>query len=542
MKQPLKILLLEDSNTDAEIIMRLLLKEIKNSEVNLAMSKHSFLKELENLSADIILSDNSLPQFNALEALKLVRQQSLHIPFILVTGTVSEEYAANIIKQGADDYILKDRMARLPVAIEAAIRNRQVEKEKMESAQKLKRSEENYRSIMERVSDAFVALDRDWNYTYVNKQAGQILNRDPAELIGKNIWKEFPEDIDQTFYKAYSRAMETQQYIHLEEYYPPFNIWLENHVYPSPDGLSIFFRNITENKKAEQQLKKSYDENQALAQRMSVILNTLPANIALLDDQGIIIDVNDAWKNLAETNKFIGSSYGIGDNYITIAETSNGADKGDGKNVAAGINSVLKGKIKEFIYEYTYDFPGVQRWLRMVATALQEKQSGAVVMHIDISELKQLEKERLESKINEQNRTTQAMLRGQEIERNAIGIELHDNVNQILVGTKLYLSMMKKDSVSNLSFIGTCIDSIQQAIDENRKIAHALVTPDFEAIKLTEQLSDLTDSMLQSSGLAVYFENSRFSETQLNNEQQLVAYRIAQEQFTNIIKHAKAQL
>ena len=216
MKQPLKILLLEDSNTDAEIIMRLLLKEIKNCEVNLTMTKHSFLKELENLSADIILSDNSLPQFNALEALKLVRQQSLHIPFILVTGTVSEEYAANIIKQGADDYILKDRMARLPVAIEAAIRNRQVEKEKMESAQKLKRSEENYRSIMERVSDAFVALDRDWNYTYVNKQAGQILNRDPAELIGKNIWKEFPEDIDQTFYKAYFRAMETQQYIHLE--------------------------------------------------------------------------------------------------------------------------------------------------------------------------------------------------------------------------------------------------------------------------------------------------------------------------------------
>lgn len=542
MKKPLKILLLEDSSTDAEIIKRLLLKEIKHCEFNLAMNKHSFLKELENLSADIILSDNSLPQFNASEALKLVRQQALHIPFILVTGTVSEEFAANIIKQGADDYILKDRMTRLPVAIEAAIRYRQSEKEKMESVEKLRRSEENYRSIMERVSDGFVALDKDWRYTYVNKQAGQILNRDPGELSGKDIWTEFSEGIDQVFYKAYSRAMETQQYIHLEEYYPPFDIWLENHIYPSADGLSIFFRDITENKKAEQQLKKSYTENQALAQRLSAILNALPANIALLNAGGIIIDINDAWKNFAEDNGFIGSNYSIGVNYITTVNDAGDADKPDGKNVAAGIQAVLNGDVKEFVYEYTCHSPEVKRWFRMVATPLQEKRyAGAVVMHIDISEIKKLEKEKLESRINEQNRATQAMLKGQEIERNAIGIELHDNVNQILVGTKLFLSMVKEDSVKNIGFIGSCLESIQQAIEENRKIAHALVTPDFETIQLSERLYELTEKMLKPSGLAVHFETSFFSEEQLDDEQKLVVYRVAQEQFTNIVKYAEAQ-
>src|SRR4051794_39188275 len=87
--------------------------------------------------------------------------------------------------------------------------------------------------ILERVSDAFVALDNKWCYTYMNKKAGEIFNRDPMEMIGKHIWTEFPEGIDQPFYKAYHEAMEKQQYIHVEEYYEPYELWFENNIYPS---------------------------------------------------------------------------------------------------------------------------------------------------------------------------------------------------------------------------------------------------------------------------------------------------------------------
>jgi PAS domain S-box-containing protein len=75
-------------------------------------------------------------------------------------------------------------------------------------------------------------------------------------MTGKHIWTEFPEGIDQPFYKAYFRAMAEQKYIHVEEYYPPYNKWFENHIYPSPDGLSVFFRDITEKKKTEIELQK----------------------------------------------------------------------------------------------------------------------------------------------------------------------------------------------------------------------------------------------------------------------------------------------
>ncbi len=107
-------------------------------------------------------------------------------------------------------------------------------------------------TIIERVSDAFVALDKDWKYTYVNKKAGELFGRDAMSLIGKHIWTEFPEGIGQPFYKAYYKAMETQEYTYMQEYYPPYDLWFENHIYPSPNGLSIYFREITTRKKAEE--------------------------------------------------------------------------------------------------------------------------------------------------------------------------------------------------------------------------------------------------------------------------------------------------
>jgi len=107
-------------------------------------------------------------------------------------------------------------------------------------------------NMLERVSDAIVALDSDWIYTYVNKKAAQAFGRTPDQMIGKHIWTEFPEGIGQPFYKAYYRAVETQQVITLEEYYPPYDRWFENRIYPSKDGLTILFNDITERKKAEQ--------------------------------------------------------------------------------------------------------------------------------------------------------------------------------------------------------------------------------------------------------------------------------------------------
>ena len=120
------------------------------------------------------------------------------------------------------------------------------------------------KDIFERVSDAFVALDKNWLYTYVNSKAEQIFNRPTGYLIGKHIWTEFPEGVGQPFHNMYEEAMATQQYRYLEEYYPSNNRWFENHIYPSPTGLSIYFRDITEKKEAELAVKSSEEKRRLI--------------------------------------------------------------------------------------------------------------------------------------------------------------------------------------------------------------------------------------------------------------------------------------
>ena len=110
--------------------------------------------------------------------------------------------------------------------------------------------------ILERSSDAFVALDRAWRYVYVNERAGEMFGRQPRELIGRHIWTEFPDGVGQTFYHAYHRALEEQIFVRLEDYYPPWDRWYENRIYPSPNGLTIFFQDITDRKLAELALEE----------------------------------------------------------------------------------------------------------------------------------------------------------------------------------------------------------------------------------------------------------------------------------------------
>ena len=138
----LKILMLEDSPTDAELIQRVLKKEFADCRFELTLTRDSFLKALEEFKPHLILADNSLPQFDAKEALRIVRERGIQLPFIMVSGTTSEEFAVDIIKAGADDYILKDRLTRLPAAITAATRNHEAAEEKAQALAELARSEE----------------------------------------------------------------------------------------------------------------------------------------------------------------------------------------------------------------------------------------------------------------------------------------------------------------------------------------------------------------------------------------------------------------
>ncbi|MCW3121207.1 MAG: domain S-box protein, partial [Flavipsychrobacter sp.] len=126
----LKLLLLEDMVSDAELIIHTLEESGLDFVPVLATGKEDYIKALRDFQFDAILADNTMPQFSASEALEIYNEKGLTTPFILVTGSISEEFAVEIMKLGACDYILKDRMQRLPSAVLAAVHKRKLETER----------------------------------------------------------------------------------------------------------------------------------------------------------------------------------------------------------------------------------------------------------------------------------------------------------------------------------------------------------------------------------------------------------------------------
>lgn len=108
---------------------------------------------------------------------------------------------------------------------------------------------------LENMSDAFVAIDNDWKYTFVNQKAAIMFGKRPEELIGKQAWVIFPDAIGKPYHKMYYKAMKTKKEIIFEDYYIPWKRWFENRVIPSKEGLVVFFQDITERKLADQKLQ-----------------------------------------------------------------------------------------------------------------------------------------------------------------------------------------------------------------------------------------------------------------------------------------------
>lgn len=129
--------------------------------------------------------------------------------------------------------------------------------ERVQLQEKIRLQNEELTGILERITDGFIILDNDFRYVFVNKEICKMVNRRPEDLIGKIVWEEFPEAIGSPTYYTIINARDTQQFGSSVDYYPPLGLWQENRVYPGGDKLSIFIRDISEQKRAEEKIAKS---------------------------------------------------------------------------------------------------------------------------------------------------------------------------------------------------------------------------------------------------------------------------------------------
>ncbi len=169
---------------------------------------------------------------------------------------------------------------------------KQLEREREQLLTETENSRKLLDDVFSRIHDGVVGLDVGWHYTYLNEQAAKMLNREkPEDLLGKHIWTEYPEGIDQPFYKAYHQAMKTQEMVYLQEYYPPWDRWFENRIYPSPDGLTVYFTEITDAKKADLALQKNQAQFRNMFEYASI-------GKGISDTEGHFIRVNQCFADM----------------------------------------------------------------------------------------------------------------------------------------------------------------------------------------------------------------------------------------------------
>ena len=151
-------------------------------------------------------------------------------------------------------------------------------------------------------------------------------------------------------------------------------------------------QDITERKQAEAALRESEARARNAAKRQNAILNALPAHIALIDPEGVILSINEAWRRFATANFLQSADCCVGRNYLSVCEKATGECSNEAHEVVLGLREVLAGRKQEFAIEYPCHSPTEKRWFRLMVTPLHEdRPEGAVVMHINVTERKQAE-------------------------------------------------------------------------------------------------------------------------------------------------------
>ncbi len=281
---PLSVLILEDSVVDTE----LMLYELRNAGIQphwqRVETEAEYLSQL-NLGWDVILADYTLPQFNAIRALRLLQERGLDIPFMIVTGTVSEEVAVECMKQGAADYLLKDRLVRLGQAVVQAVQQKKMRDEKRLAEVALKESEERFRRLADNAQDVIYRyrFTAPRGFEYISPAVTSITGKTPQEhYADPNLSFKIIHEDDRKVLRQWLSGKELTQPITLRWRKDKAIIWAEHSnvlIYNKTGHLIAIegiARNITKRKQAEIKLQQQAERDRllgAIASRIRQSLN-----------------------------------------------------------------------------------------------------------------------------------------------------------------------------------------------------------------------------------------------------------------------------
>jgi PAS domain S-box-containing protein len=453
--------------------------------------------------------------------------------------------------------------------------------------EELKAAHAKLQATLERITDGFLSFDREWRFTFLNDTGAALIGGKKEEFIGRVVWELYPEAMNRKFYSEYHRAMETGIPFHFQEFYPePLNAWFECHAYPSADGLSVFYQDITERMRQEELLRQSEETSRRRAEELEKLMELAPVAIWVAQDPECrSIIGNRAAYQMYEAEPGHNVSAGTTEGEIINTERRFFAGERELKpqELPMQVSTAQGQDVLEFEMDALLTSSRRMTMLGNSSPLFDDKgrMRGAIGVFLDITARKRAEEalrrahddlerqvqertadlsqtvEQLEREITERQRVEETLresqdrlrqlasqlLTAQEMERKRLAMELHDGLGQSLIVLKLQMKTVEKKLAAKESQakeeLGRCRDQLVEVIDDVRRMSHNLLPPVLQHVGLKAALEELLREFGEHAEIALHCDLDGLDGT-FSPEAELGIYRIIQESLNNIAKHAGA--
>ncbi len=404
--------------------------------------------------------------------------------------------------------------------------NERLETQVANKTAEIRKSEERYRSVVEQASDSIMVTDPQGNFIDVNSAMCKQFGYTPEEFMRMNIVNLIdPEQLktDPINFDLMQKGISFSRQRRMVHKNGAI-VEVEVNVKMIADGrIMAIARDISERKRAEELVRKERDLSDS-------VINSLP---------GIFYLMSKDYKYMRWNEEFESVS-GYGKDEIPQLSPLDFFEGTDRENISKAMKKVFKeGSSQEEATVIARS--GRKTPFFFTGQLIQyEGQPCLIGTGIDITERKELEDAFLNQQVQGQKMIIRAVLQAEERERNIIGQELHDNVNQILASAKLYLSMAEVDEELRETLIRNSMKYIEDAIQEIRSLSKSQVTP-LRIINLKELVEDLLNEFDQKAAITTNFNYSVSNNLVVEEDLKLNVYRVIQEQLNNILKHSEAE-
>ena len=518
-------ILLEEELYNTDLTISEIIKADSLAQGKLMTSKKSF---------SLVFLDLFLPDSEGLESFKDFQKINPALPIVIFSGTSDKTIALKAISLGAQDFIIKGNQYNqiLEKTVTHCI-------ERKKNLEIIKINNERHETLLKVTNDILWDWDLvtnlvSWSGNGLNKYLDSNIDN---EKVPPLFWlRRLHKDDRREVLKSIYISINTERKVWQNDYRFLRNNGKYDHIHSrgfiltneanAPIRIIGSMQDVSERKLADEKLIFREKRFKALIQNSADL-------ISLLDNTGNYLYVSDSAISIL----------GFDPTAFTGKNTFSFIHPDD---VAYMKNSILKMETGNFIKLNPIRFRnnyGEWRWLEstLVNMLNDDELEGIIVNSRDITSRIEAEQQLEEATLRRQKEVTEAMIEGQEKERSEIGRELHDNINQLLVATKLYIEMGIKTESGNHELLSNAVTYIMFAIEEIRKLSKILITPFIKEIGFIESIKCLAEDIMHVNPIIIKLVVDGFDQEILNEKFKLNIFRIVQEQINNILKHAHAK-